>query len=154
MELDCNARRLIQSFLRDHLVLPGLELPPIFLHSGFLGRATTGILRSSAVTFGKHIFVSRPVSDIPMDLLVHEAIHVLQYQKHGIPRFVVRYACNYWVALRAGHGWRATCRGVWRLLAPQCSSSRLLAYLTIPDERVARAAQYAFRARTRRKNLV
>ena len=51
-----------------------------------------------AFTLGEHVFVARGIAS--QATLLHEAGHVLQYRRLGIPRFLLLYG---WYSLRYGY---------------------------------------------------
>ena len=143
MRLSDESHSQVEQFFREHRGDPGLVLPRIHFHGGLAARALMWGAGMSGMTLGRHVFV-RPglfVRDaagrvtLPGWLVVHEAAHVLQYAERGFPRFLRDYLLGYLRALR----------GAWRWDA----NGRMAAYLAIPEEREARAAEYAFQSRAR-----
>jgi Domain of unknown function (DUF4157) len=98
----------------------------VLLHSGRLSRAAAALLRADAFVVGRHVFLSKsavfeidngtPAGD---DLLAHELVHIEQYRRSGVVRFLARYFTDYLSARARGLPHRA-------------------AYLAIPFEREAR----------------
>lgn len=96
---------------------------------------TFGIL---AITFGSRVFVSARVLRrdergrlaVPAALVVHEAMHVLQYNEAGFFGFLFSYLREYWRELRAQPGWGR--------------AARQAAYLAIKHEREAYEAEGAY----------
>ena len=142
MRLSAESHARVEQFFREHLNEPGLTLPPISFHGGLAGRLFAAFAGMNAITFGRHVVVcpglfgrdERGRATLPGWLVVHEAAHVLQYEERGFPRFLRDYLRGYLRALR----------GAWRWDAP----GRMAAYLAIPEEREARAAERAFVARS------
>jgi hypothetical protein len=118
--------------------MPGLVLPPVHVHAGLLARLLTEPARVGAITFGRRVFVrpslikkdSSGRAGVPAWLLVHEAAHVLQYEERGFVGFLVGYLREYFRGLKEGKGLNAAARNA--------------AYLAIPEERAARAAEHAY----------
>jgi hypothetical protein len=96
------------------------------------------VVRMDGITFGRNVFVratlvgrdARGRATIPARLLVHEAAHVLQYERRGYARFFRDYLRGYLRGLRAGKRWDE--RG------------RMAAYFAIEEEREARSAEHAY----------
>ena len=72
------------------------------VHAGVFAGIATRILRADAFTLGGRIFVSRESWRLlrarPADweaLLSHELVHVEQFRRHGIVRFLARYLAEY-----------------------------------------------------------
>ena len=138
MKLSAETHRELEEFFRRHLNEPGLRLPDIRVHAGPFAHLLTALNGISGITFGRHVFVrsslvgrdgeGRPT--ISGRLLVHEAAHVLQYERSGCPRFLRAYLRGYWRALREGGRWDRAARNA--------------AYLAIAEEREARAAELAY----------
>lgn len=139
MKLAAEAHAHIERFLRFHLGDKSLQLPPMSIYCGHFAGWLTQIFCIGAITFRRHILVA-PVfirrgddgrRTIPGWLIVHEAIHVLQYEKEGMARFFLSYWRGYWRALRQSERWNA--------------ATHLAAYHAIAEERVAREAEEAYR---------
>jgi hypothetical protein len=138
MRLSVEAHREVEEFFRKHEGRPGLVLPPVYVYAGALARLLTEPARVGAITFGQRVFV-RPTlikkdssgrASVPAWLLVHEAAHVLQYDERGFVGFLVGYLRSYVRGLKEGKGLNAAARNA--------------AYLAIPEERAARAAERAY----------
>ncbi len=138
MRLSDKSHREVEEFFRKHQGMPGLVLPPVYVYAGLLARLLTEPARVGAITFGRRVFV-RPTlikndssgrASVPAWLLVHEAAHVLQYEERGYLRFFVGYLRSYVRGLREGKGFDAAARNA--------------AYLAIPEECAARAAEHAY----------
>jgi len=145
MRLSPDAHEELERFFREYRGDGGLRLPPISVHGGFAGGLLTRLAGGvSAITFGRHVFVSPQVlarragggRRMPGWLLAHEAAHVLQYAERGWIRFFRDYLGGYFAALRSGG------LGLGR-------AARTAAYLAIREECEARAAEEAFGARRR-----
>jgi Domain of unknown function (DUF4157) len=138
MRLSAETHRRVEEFFRRHTNDPGLVLPPIEIHAGRFANLLTTLNGISGITFGRHVFVrpglvgrdalGRPT--LGARLLVHEAAHVLQYERTGYLMFFHTYLRGYWVGLRAGVGWDRAARNA--------------AYLAIAQEREAREAERAY----------
>ncbi|MBA3806611.1 MAG: DUF4157 domain-containing protein [Acidobacteria bacterium] len=139
MRLATESHQLIETFMAERFGLEMQKLPPISLHHGRVAGWLTRTLKISAITFGRHIFVApkRVARDesgrlsIPGWLIVHEATHVLQYERAGFFGFLFSYLCGYWRALRAQQMWN--------------KGARMAAYLAIEEECDARDAEAAFK---------
>ena len=61
-------------------------------HVAIAGRAT-------GITLGRHVFIARdafePDGALPMELVVHEVAHVVQYLRDGTLPFLLRYLYDY-----------------------------------------------------------
>lgn len=77
-----------------------------------------------AITFGRHIFYTSPKGSAPEWLRRHEQVHVSQYKRYGIFRFLMVYF--YWYL-------RGRLKGL----------SHYKAYYEIPFEAEARKAERA-----------
>jgi hypothetical protein len=138
MRLSAETHREVEDFFRRHTGEAGLRLPPVEIHAGLLADLITRANGIRGITIGRHVFVrSRLVerddagrAKINSRLLVHEAAHVLQYERHGHFRFFRAYLRGYWRALRAGGRWD--------------KAGRTAAYLAIAEECEAREAELAF----------
>ena len=146
MRIDPHTRKEVQDFLRRHLGRPDLELPPIRLHSGIFAWGMTRLFSSNALTLGRNILLRSQWEQIPTSLLVHETVHVLQYEQIGFVPFLCSYAAEYWRFLRVVRGFAGFRAGIVRLVHPGKSSARVAAYLAIKYEREARAAHVAYLA--------
>lgn len=138
MKLSPAAHDEVESFLKEHKGEPGLKLPRFSVHAGWPARLLMKGVRMGAITIGGHVFVSPRLVErdesgrarLPGWLIVHEAAHVLQYRERGFAGFLYDYLRGYWRALREVRGWGA--------------DARMLAYLSIPEEREARQAERAY----------
>ncbi|HZI18385.1 MAG TPA: DUF4157 domain-containing protein [Pyrinomonadaceae bacterium] len=141
MRLSPETQDELERFFREHRGDARLRLPPVSIHGGSFARLLTRAAGVSAITFGRHVFVAprllrrRAGGRVRMEgwLLAHEAAHVLQYAERGWPRFLWGYLRGYFRGLKTGRGWGRT--------------ARTAAYLSIAEEREARAAEEAFAAR-------
>lgn len=139
MRLSAETHQRIEAFFREHAGDAGLILPPIKIHAGWFANLLTRLIGINGITFGRHVFIrswlvgsdARGRATIDALLLVHEAAHVLQYERGGYARFFRSYLRDYWRALRAGGRWD------W--------DGRNAAYLAIAEECEARAAEIAYR---------
>ncbi len=138
MRLSAESHARVEQFFREYLNEPGLRLPPIDFQGGAAARVLTGFAGMGAITFGRRVFVrpglfgsdGRGRATLPGWLVVHEAAHVLQYERRGLAPFLRDYLRGYWRALREGGRWDG--RG------------RMAAYLAIAEEREASSAEAAY----------
>ncbi len=72
------------------------------LHHSRFSRIATALIGANAFTFGRHVFLSKSaVSEIDGgtaagdDLLAHELVHIEQYRRTGMVRFLARYFIDY-----------------------------------------------------------
>ena len=141
-------------FLRAYLQRPDLELPAMHVHCGPLARLIVRLLGSQGTTIGTHIFTRPSLCEwngdgrvrLPTRFLVHEATHVLQYRERGVVPFLVSYVGAYLSAICAEEGLRGIGLGMQRLVLRRHSAARLAAYLAIPFERLAYAAEFSYSA--------
>lgn len=139
MRLSPAAHERLEKFLGEHLGEPGLRLPRIRLHAGRVASLLTGALRIGAMTVGRHIFLSPRLLvrgkdgrlSAPGWLMVHEATHVVQFDREGFARFLYKYLRGYLGALRKCGRWDA--------------AARMAAYLSIAEECAAREAEHAYK---------
>ena len=109
MLLAAESHERLERFFREHFDDPTLRLPPIYFYHDRMAGWFVGGLRQGAITFGRSIFVlprlikrdEQGCLTVPGWLAVHEATHVLQYERAGIVGFLLRYLGGYWRALRA-----------------------------------------------------
>lgn len=89
------------------------DLADVRVHAGPFARWLTRRLRATAVALGRRIYLSPAGCEIctardlrGIELLGHEAAHVLQYRREGLVPMLVRYVASYLRSrLRgAGHG--------------------------------------------------
>jgi hypothetical protein len=140
MRLSAESHAKVEQFFREHLDEPGLNVPRINFHGGLAGWLFGVFVGMSAITLGRRVVVSPKLfgrdeggrATLPGRLVVHEVAHVLQYEERGFARFLRDYLRGYWRALREGGRWD------WR--------GRTAAYMSIAEEREARAAEDAFAA--------
>jgi hypothetical protein len=138
MRLSAETHREVEEFFRRHTGEAGLRLPPVEIHAGWVANLITRANNISGITFGRHVFVRSSLvardgegrARIGGRLLVHEAAHVLQYERRGLLRFLRAYLAGYWRALREGGRWD--------------KAARTAAYLAIAEECEARAAEQAY----------
>jgi hypothetical protein len=137
MLLEKESHSAAEEFLRSYFDQPELKLPEIHFCHGrvfdFFARRfgitaltfrTTIFVESSA--FRNSNFAGRRISGA---LLVHEAVHILQYQQKGTVRFLLEYLHEFLRGLNNG----GIGRNAWRR-----------AYLEIPSESIARAAEHSY----------
>jgi hypothetical protein len=129
----------LENFLREHFGDPALRLPPLYFYESRLLGWVVRAFHLGAVTFGRRIFVlpkymerdARGRVTIPGWLAAHEATHVLQYERAGFSRFLVRYLRGYWRALREQKKRNG-------------EAAHKAAYLAIREEREAHEAEEAY----------
>ena len=95
------------------------DLGGVRLHAGLFARGITRLLGASAVTLGRRVFFSpggwRTCSARGrrgIELLGHEAAHVLQYRREGLLPMLVRYLASYARTRARGAGHAAAYREV------------------------------------------
>lgn len=137
MKLARDSHERLEKFFREYFNDPHLRLPPIHLHRGRCARFITKRLRIGAITFGRHILlapdrVTNEGGSLQTKgwLMAHEATHVLQYEREGYVRFLIKYLRDYWLALRDVGEWNR--------------EARMNAYLAIEAERVAHEVERAY----------
>ncbi|MCA1613257.1 MAG: DUF4157 domain-containing protein [Acidobacteria bacterium] len=132
-----SSRAELELFFREFLRDERVRLPRVRLHAGGGARWLTRAGRIAAITFGRRVFVAPSLLRrrggrwaMSGRLMAHEAAHVLQYERAGALRFLLRYSREYFAGL-----WRA---------GKFDAGSRVRAYRDISFEREARAAEHAF----------
>lgn len=108
MQLTAEARAHLESFFRAHLCDEQLTLPAVSIHTGPFARVLTRTFSIGAITFGRHVFVAPTFLPsslaahrlLPGWLLAHEVMHVLQYERAGMTRFLSAYLREYARALK------------------------------------------------------
>lgn len=50
---------------------------------------------ADAMVVGDTIYYKNSKSEVPMSLRIHETVHIMQYRKNGIPKFLLKYAGEY-----------------------------------------------------------
>ena len=139
MRLTAEGQAHIERFFRMYLRDERLTLPVVSLHADQWARALTSPFRFGAITFGRHVFVATDLvardgsarTQVPGWLVAHEMMHVIQYERAGMTRFLFAYLSEYTRALRRGR--RLNAAGHW------------LAYRAIAHEVEAYAAEAAYR---------
>ena len=89
MRLSAESHRAMEEFFRGLRGEPGLRLPRFKVYAGSLSRLLLKSIGMGAITFGRRVFVSKRLVrkdpdgrlTVPGWLLVHEAAHVLQYER-------------------------------------------------------------------------
>lgn len=145
MRLAEDSRAELELFFREFLRDASVRVPRVEFYAGAWARRITRAGRIDAITLGRRVFVAPSLLSrrqgrtlIGGPLAAHEVAHVLQYQRVGALRFLVRYLKEYRAGLR-----RAGALG---------AAGRRRAYREISFEREARTAERAFndwRARAR-----
>lgn len=145
MKLAAKSHSHIEIFLREHVGDDSLRLPPLTIYCGRFAGLITRLIGAGAVTLGRFMLVSPRLAvrdergrvSVPGWLMAHEAMHVVQYGRVGVIRFLIEYFGGYWRTLREGK----------RLNA----AARMHAYFSLAEEYDARAAEAAYRAWLQRK---
>ncbi len=139
MTLAPEAHAQAEAFFRDFTGLEALRLPHVrFFHGWVIDFLLRSVLKVGALTLGHCVFVCvdnlsredagrRTMTD---GLLMHELMHVVQYEQAGRWRFLWVYAREY-------------ARGLWQVRGVG-AEARMRAYLGIRYEREARAAESAY----------
>jgi Domain of unknown function (DUF4157) len=139
MKLTAAGQAHMERFFRYYLRDARLRLPVVLIHANQWTRTLTKPFRFGAITFGRHVFVGTNLvardgdgrMRVPGWLLAHELMHVIQYERAGMRRFLSAYLREYAQAMRRGRKLNAT--GHW------------LAYRAITQETEAYAAEAAYR---------
>lgn len=149
MILTAEAQALVESRLRVHLHDESLRLPLIHFHVGRAAHLLTRTLRIGAITFGRHVLVARSwlaqseagETQLPGWLVVHEAVHVLQYRRTGVVRFLCAYLADYARGLLRGRQFNKTGhRAAYTAIAHEVEAHRAeTAYRLWADSPEARA---------------
>ena len=134
MKLSRNSHRKLEIFFREFLSDESFTLPIVNFYTGHLSKVFTLFLSINGITLGKRVFIlpqlvslnRKNQKKLPEELIVHEIMHVIQYQKTGFFKFFYTYLRDYWRNLRERDEWN--------------SASRQQAYLNIPFEIEARCA--------------
>lgn len=89
------------------------DLAAVRVHRGRAARGFAALHRAAGVTFGRRLFFSARGCErlgrgglAAVELVAHEAAHVLQYRRHGLLGMLVRYLADYLRGRRAGLGHR------------------------------------------------
>ncbi|MFN2480040.1 MAG: DUF4157 domain-containing protein [Pyrinomonadaceae bacterium] len=128
----------MEKFFRHHLRDERLRLPRVRFYAGRFAGALTKTCGIGAITFGSRVFVApgllyRDVDDrlvLSSELAVHEAAHVLQYERAGFVPFLFLYLRDY--------------AREWRREAGGARARHRAAYLAIDFEVEARAAEDSY----------
>lgn len=139
--VDTRSLEVVEAFLADVAGRP-LTLGRVWLSVGPVGWVVTSVSRASAVTIGRVIFLSRKQSrEFDGDavgrlgpLLVHECVHVWQYQENGFYGFMRKYLQCYFNELKTASSLRR--------------SARRAAYFAIPFEAEAYYVEALWRDRS------
>lgn len=146
MFLATNTELHLQEFFRCFTNDATLRLPPVRVHKNALAIFITGRLRIAGITIGRRILLAPSQVEarvessnecekvrefvVSEELLVHEMMHVVQFERDGFVGFVRGYVGDY-------------LRTLWR--EKRCdAATRMMAYLAIPAECEARAAAAAY----------
>ena len=136
--------RFFRLYLRDER----LTLPVVSIHADQWAHTLTKPFRFGAITFGRHVFVATSLvardgdeqMRVPGWLVAHELMHVIQYERAGMTRFLFAYLREYARALRRGR--RLNAAGHW------------LAYRAIAQEAEAYRAEAAYRQWAERAEIL
>jgi hypothetical protein len=134
MKLSESSHGKLESFFREFLGDESFLLPTIHFYTGKVSEIFTFLIKVNGITFGRRVFIMpslltlnrRNHKKLPEDLVVHEIMHVIQYQKEGLFKFFYKYLCDYRRNLKKNGDWSA--------------ASRRKAYLEIAFEIEARLA--------------
>ncbi|HVF86771.1 MAG TPA: hypothetical protein VM866_04240 [Pyrinomonadaceae bacterium] len=145
MRLAAKSHKNLEVFLREHLGDESLRLPSLTVYCGRFAGLITRLVGVGAITLGRFILVSprliardgRGRLIVPGWLMAHEAMHVVQYGRAGVIRFLIEYFGGYWRTLLEGKKLNA--------------AARMYAYLSIAEECDARVAEAAYRTWIQRK---
>jgi hypothetical protein len=78
------------------VAVPEDELRAMCVHTGAPARWVPALVRTGAMTFGRHVFFRAGRYDTAsapgLALIAHEAGHIAQYRALGAPRFLVEHA--------------------------------------------------------------
>ncbi|PYS94111.1 MAG: hypothetical protein DMF64_02080 [Acidobacteria bacterium] len=148
MRLTAEAQAHVERFFRVYLRDERLSLPAISVHTDQLAHVITGSFRIGAITFGRHVFVAPTLLVCDVDervcvpgwLVAHEAMHVIQYERAGMARFLFAYLREYARARRRGKSFNA--------------ARHWVAYRAIAHEVEARAAEAAYCDWTERAEML
>lgn len=137
MRLDEDSCAKLELFFREFLRDDNVRLPRMRFYTGPVAHWVTRAGRIGALTLGRRVFVApsmlsreNGLARMSGRLLAHEVAHVLQYERVGTARFLLRYLQEYFAGL-----WRA---------GNLDAGSRMGAYLDISFEREARTAEREF----------
>jgi len=130
---DCE-RQVLEAFY-------GADLADVRLHAGRLARAVNRLLGARAVTFGRRVLFSpagwrtcRTGGCRGIELLGHEAAHVLQYRHQGLVRMLAGYLASYARSRARGAGHAVAYRCVPYEVEAWAASDRLAELLArLPD---------------------
>ncbi len=139
MKLAPEAHAHAEAFFRNFNGSSSLHLPHIkLLHGWLIDLVLRYVLNVDALTLGRRVFVRARVFSrdeagrkvMSADLLMHELMHVGQYEQAGMGRFLWAYMRQY-------------ASGLWRERSIDAEARRR-AYLDLRYEREARAAESAY----------
>jgi hypothetical protein len=145
MKLSDKSHKKIEEFFRQHFADRNLSLPVFNLYLGRGARLITKTFKIDGITLGRHIFIAPHFLEqdidgnwkLPFSLVVHEATHVLQYQKMGFIGFLFSYLKAWFAFLRSQRS--------------RDLQTRWQAYYAIPHEEEARLAAAAYQEWRREK---
>ena len=142
VRLDESSLARIEAFFAEVAGAP-VRIGPVWLATGRLGGLLAGVARASGITLDRVICLDRdvaarlrggiPALDALGALLVHECVHVWQYQRDGRVLFLANYLLSYFNSLYALGSLATRCRD--------------RAYLAIPAEAEARELERRWRDR-------
>jgi hypothetical protein len=109
MKLALASHQKVENFFREYFANKELCLSHFHIYSGFWARLITKTFKLNGITLGKHVFidpafVTRDAETglliAPFKLIVHEATHVLQYQRLGFLGFLFSYLKEWFAFIR------------------------------------------------------
>ncbi len=117
MRLSEDARRKFSAFFETHEITRGISIPDVQIYARRGAWLVTTAIMVDGITLGRHIFINprfvkRDAGNIlraPKDLIAHELVHVIQYQRHGFMRFLKLYVNDFWESFKKLERW--TVRG-------------------------------------------
>jgi hypothetical protein len=138
MKLAQASQQKLELFFQQYFNDENLKLPLFQVHCGFWASLITKTFKISGITLGNHIFIAPAFVErekerkavVDFDLIVHEATHVLQFQSQGFYGFLFSYLKE-WIKFIQKQRKRDL-------------DTRWQAYYSIPHEREARDAAFAY----------
>ena len=138
MRLSENANNLFLDFFDECDRCDPAELPDVQIYAKRGSWLLTNLFFVDGITLGRHVFVNPKLARrddenllrVSKSLIVHELVHVMQYQRLGHWKFLRVYVSDFWVIFRRKKKWNP---GAW-----------FEAYLEIPHEIEAREVASEF----------
>lgn len=118
MRLAKSSQSKLEEFFSEYLDDENFSLPAISFYSGKFTAFLVKLINIEGITIGKRIFIkpqnvtlnSKAKPKLPELLAAHEIVHVLQYQRLGLFRFLAEYLRDYYKNLRLKAKWDLTAR--------------------------------------------